>query len=208
MEEQGTYSDVSMRPLRSTAARRESITIPENRSYLIRRDDYPHPLSTWNYHPQWEIHFIPNARGFVYVGDHIGSFEQGHIALCGSNLPHNWLSPGLVQSGRDYVLQFDAELLLQASHVVSELRSLHALAPLAERGIELTGREANEAGNLMVALHETSPTKGIGLFAEILSVFSEADERRLLASPGFATEYAPLARGRHAKINLLLPAPR
>ncbi len=197
----GRACEAPLQPMRPTEATRESITIPENRSYLIRQDDYPHPLCTWNYHPEWEIHFIPNARGFIYVGDHIGSFEQGHIALCGSNLPHNWVSPGLIQSGRDYVLQFNAAQLVQASHVVAELRSLHALAPLAERGIELTGGKAKEAGELMIALHEASPTRGIGIFVKILSLFAESHERRLLASPGFASGYAPLARGRHAKID-------
>ncbi len=191
----------SPRPLRPTEATRESITIPEDRSYLIRRDDYPHPLCTWNYHPEWEIHFIPDARGFIYVGDHIGSFEHGHIALCGSNLPHNWVSPGLVQPARDYVLQFDAARLLQASQAVSELRSLRALSPMAERGIALEGKAAAEAGDLMIQLLHASPAQGLGLFASILSLFAETSERRLLASPGFASGYAPHARGRHAKID-------
>ena len=85
---------------RPTEALRESIVLPPDRSYLIRRDDYPHPLCTWNYHPEWEIHYIPEARGFAYVGDHIGSFEPGTVSLCGRNLPHNWVSPGLVAAGR------------------------------------------------------------------------------------------------------------
>lgn len=189
------------RPLRPTGATRESITIPENRSYLIRRDDYPHPLCTWNYHPEWEIHFIPDARGFIYIGDHIGAFEHGHISLCGSNLPHNWVSPGLVQPARDYVLQFDAARLLQASQAVSELRSLRPLSSLAERGIALEGQAAKEAGDLMIQLLDAPPAQGLGLFAKILTIFAESSERRLLASPGFASGYAPLARGRHAKID-------
>ena len=191
----------SPRPLRPTEATRESITIPANRSYLIRRDDYPHPLCTWNYHPEWEIHFIPDARGFIYVGDHIGSFEHGHISLCGSNLPHNWVSPGLVQPARDYVLQFDAARLLQASHAVSELRSLRTLSSMAERGIALEGKAAAEAGDLMIKLLHAPPAQGLGLFANILAIFAEASAGQLLASPGFASGYAPLARGRHAKID-------
>ncbi|OCX64674.1 AraC family transcriptional regulator [Thioclava sp. SK-1] len=189
------------RPPRPTEATRESINIPERRSYLIRQDDYPHPLCTWNYHPEWEIHFIPHARGYTYVGDHIGSFEPGHIALCGSNLPHNWVSPGLVQPGRDYVLQFDAPNLMQNGHGVAELRCLAKLAPLAERGIALTGQAEARAGALMIQLLTSPPAIGLGLFAEILDIFAQTDERRLLASPGFASGYAHLARGRHAKID-------
>ncbi|MBT9246154.1 AraC family transcriptional regulator (plasmid) [Gemmobacter fulvus] len=188
-------------PLRPTAAMRESIRIPEDRSYLIRRDDYPHPLCTWNYHPEWEIHFVPHARGFAYVGDYIGSFEPGHIALCGGNLPHNWVSPGLIAPGRDYVLQFDAGQLLSKIPVLAELRSLQALVQESERGIELMGREAAEAGALMIELEQAPPARGLGLFVEILSRFATATDYRLLASPGFATGYAALASGRHARVN-------
>ncbi|WP_112310531.1 AraC family transcriptional regulator [Pseudogemmobacter bohemicus] len=187
--------------LRPTEATRESIRIPEERSYLIRRDDYPHPLCTWNYHPEWEIHFIPEARGFVYVGDHIGSFEPGHIALCGSNLPHNWVSPGLVAPGRDYVLQFNAGHLLDAGPRLAELRPLQTLLPLAERGIELRGEEAAEAGALMIALEQAPPAQGLGLFVGILALFARAENIRLLASPGFVSGYAPHASGRHARVN-------
>lgn len=191
-------------PLRPTEATRESIRLPEERSYLIRRDDYPHPLCTWNYHPEWEIHFIPEARGFAYVGDHIGTFEPGHIALCGRNLPHNWVSPGLVAPGRDYVLQFDAERLASQASLLPELRVLQALTPLAERGIELTGSTAREIGALVAELEHASPARGLGLFIEILERFERSPEKRLLASPGFVTGYAPLANGRHARVDFAL----
>lgn len=188
-------------PLRPTEAMRESIKIPPDRSYLIRRDDYPHPLCTWNYHPEWEIHFVPDARGYAYVGDYIGSFEPGHIALCGTNLPHNWVSPGLVAPGRDYVLQFDADRLMSQDNPMAELWPLQALAPKAERGIALSGPEAAEAGALIIALEQAPPARGLGIFAEILERFAHATSPQLLASPGFASGYAHLASGRHARIN-------
>ena len=188
-------------PPKLNRATREMIAFPAGRSYLTRRDDYPHPLCTWNYHPEWEIHFIPEARGFVYVGDYIGSFEPGHIALCGTNLPHNWVSPDLVQRGRDYVLQFDAEQYLSICDIMPEMRLIRTLAPLAERGIELGGQDAREAGDIVLALQTTSPGHGLGLLIELLTVFAEATDRRLLASPGFAKGYAPIIAGRHSKVD-------
>jgi len=189
------------RPMRVTAAMRESITIPEDRSYLIRRDDYPHPLCTWNYHPEWEIHFIPEARGYAYVGDYIGSFEPGHLSLCGSNLPHNWVSPGLHAPGRDYVLQFDAAALMAGGVPLAELRSLQTLLPLSGRGIEIMGSEAAEIGALIVSLSQAQRARGLGIFVEILERFAAAQDYRLLASPGFVSSYAALASGRHSNVN-------
>lgn len=188
-------------PPRSASAMRERISIPEERSYLIRRDDYPHQLCIWNYHPEWEIHYIPSASGLAYVGDYVGSFEPGHLILCGKNLPHNWISPGLVQSGRDYVLQFDADRLMSPDNAIAELRSLQALEPLAERGIEVHGAEAAEIGALIEELEHSSPVRGLGLFAEILERIHLARDRRVLVSARFVTKYAPLAGRRHARID-------
>lgn len=173
--------------------------MPPDRSYLVRRDDYPHPLCTWNYHPEWEIHFIPDARGFAYVGDYIGPFEPGHVTMCGSNLPHNWVSPGLTAPGRDYVLQFDAQNLMRQG--LAELQVLHLLAPLSERGIELSGHEAAEIGALVVALEQAPPGQGLGLFVEILSGFATSANARLLASPGFVSSYTPSVKGPRARVN-------
>nr|WP_231979844.1 AraC family ligand binding domain-containing protein [Tessaracoccus coleopterorum] len=58
---------------------------------------YPHPLARWHTHPEVEIHLIRAGTGLAFVGDHVGRFEAGHLALVGSHLPHNWisdLSPG------------------------------------------------------------------------------------------------------------------
>ncbi len=128
-------------------ATREQIVLPGGASYLIRRDDYPNPICIWNYHPEWEIHFIPDATGFAYVGDYIGPFRPGHLVLTGTNLPHNWITPGApALPGRDMVLQFDADALIGVRAVCPEFEVLHRLKPLAQRGIEVLGADALAIG--------------------------------------------------------------
>ncbi len=54
---------------------------------------HPWARNVWNFHPECEIHLIRNASGVALVGDHIGEFGPGYLAVVGSNLPHDWVTP-------------------------------------------------------------------------------------------------------------------
>ncbi len=183
-------------------ATREQIVLPGGKSYLIRRDDYPNPICIWNYHPEWEIHFIPDAQGFAYVGDYIGPFKPGHLVLAGTNLPHNWITPGAPDlPGRDMVLQFNADALIGVRAICPEFEVLHRLKPLAQRGIEILGNEADEIGSKILELHASTSSNGLGLFVEILNAIEAAAEKRVLASEHFISVYNQLSDRRHRRID-------
>ena len=183
-------------------ATREQIVLPGGMSYLIRRDDYPNPICIWNYHPEWEIHYIPAAQGFAYVGDYVGPFKPGHLMLTGTNLPHNWITPGAPYlPGRDLVLQFDADALIGIRSICQEFEVLHRLKPLADRGIEILGPEAIAIGSKVIQLHEHQGTSRLGLFIEILNEIEAASQRRLLASEHFTATYNDLSDRRHRRID-------
>ncbi len=48
----------------------------------------PWPFDCWHYHDEYELHCINRSRGDAFVGDHIGRFEPGYVALVGARLPH------------------------------------------------------------------------------------------------------------------------
>jgi AraC-like DNA-binding protein len=197
-----TASDFPLSISETYSATREKIVVPDGRSYLIRRDDYPNPICIWNYHPEWEIHFIPDAQGFAYVGDYVGPFKPGHLMLTGTNLPHNWITPGAPSlPGRDLVLQFDADALMEVRAVCAELAVLHRLKPQAQRGIEILGPEAQEIGAKIIALHDYRGNAGLGLFLEILGDIEAAPDKRLLASEQFISIYNELSDKRHRRID-------
>lgn len=195
-------SDFPLSVSETFTATREQIVLPGGTSYLIRRDDYPNPICIWNYHPEWEIHFIPDANGFAYVGDYIGPFKPGHLVLAGTNLPHNWITPGAPPlPGRDVVLQFDADALMGVRAICPEFEVLHRLKPMAERGIEIIGVQAHEIGARILELHAAKNGNGLGLFLEILNAIEAAPQKRLLASEHFISVYNQLSDRRHRRID-------
>lgn len=191
-------------------ATREQIILPGGKSYLIRRDDYPNPICIWNYHPEWEIHFIPAAQGFAYVGDYVGPFKPGHLVLTGTNLPHNWITPGAPHlPGRDLVLQFNADALMQTRAACPEFDVLHRLKNAAQRGIEILGKSAGKIGEKILRLHRLDGTagqgsgqgSGLGLFIDILNNIEAAPDKRSLASAHFVSHYSEVSDKRHRRID-------
>ena len=84
-------------------ANREVIPPDPDHSVRWHEHDYPTAAARWNYHPEYEIHLIRKGTGKFIVGDHIGTFEAGHVSLVGSGLPHDWVSdlePGEVTGGQ------------------------------------------------------------------------------------------------------------
>ena len=166
--------------------------IPPDPSHCVRwhQHSYPSPLARWNYHPEYEIHLIRKGTGKFIVGDHIGTFEAGHVALVGSGLPHDWVSdlePGEVLENRDAVIQFDGKWVEQAAAMVPELAEVRPLLEQSQRGIEFLGRSAEAAAGSIEAMGSTT---GLARLQHLFALFgvlvrAPEEDRRYLAEEWF-----------------------
>lgn len=162
-------------------------------SFRWYQHDYPFDLARWNHHPEFEVHLIREGSGRLLAGDYIGVFEAGHVALIGPGLPHDWISDlgkGEVISGRDVVLQFDGQALMQLRHLVPELNELQGLFRQAARGIEFSGASRKRAAQLLEQIGQSEGFERLCLFLSLLQLMASApdSERRTLAS----LQYAPM----------------
>lgn len=171
-------------------ANREVIPPDPNHSVRWHQHSYPSPLARWNYHPEYEIHLIRKGTGKFIVGDHIGTFEAGHVALVGSGLPHDWVSdlePDEVLENRDAVIQFDGRWVEQAAALVPELAEVAPLLEQSRRGIEFLGRSAEEAAAAIEAMGATSGLQRLQHLFALFGILTRAprEERRYLAEEWF-----------------------
>ena len=60
-------------------ATREVIRHLPNESFRWLEHDYPSEIARWNYHPEYEIHFIRHGTGSYIIGDEVGPFASGHV---------------------------------------------------------------------------------------------------------------------------------
>lgn len=152
--------------------------------------DYPSPLARWNYHPEYEIHLIRKGTGKFIVGNYIGTFEAGHVALIGSGLPHDWVSdlaPGEIVEGRDVVIQFDPSLIEGAAAIMPEISEIKTLLDDAARGIQFSGVTSSAATAEIEAIGTSTGAQRLmhlfRLFAILVN--SPPEDRRSLADSWF-----------------------
>ncbi|WP_416417290.1 AraC family transcriptional regulator [Paenarthrobacter aromaticivorans] len=171
-------------------ANREVIPPDPNHSVRWHEHDYPSPVARWNYHPEYEIHLIRKGTGKFIVGDHIGTFEAGHVSIVGSGLPHDWVSdlmPGEVLENRDAVIQFDGKWVEQTASLVPEMAEVKPLLEQSARGIEFLGESAKTAA---ASIESMGASRGLGRLKHLMELFSTLtrapeDERRYLADEWF-----------------------
>lgn len=171
-------------------ANREIIPPDPNHSVRWVEHSYPSPVARWNYHPEYEIHLIRKGTGKFIVGDHIGTFEAGHVSLVGSGLPHDWVSdlePGEVLENRDAVIQFDGKWVEQTASLVPEMAEVKPLLEQSRRGIEFLGPSAENAAAAIEAMGASTGLVRLRHLLDLFVVLARApqEERRYLADEWF-----------------------
>lgn len=162
---------------------------------------YPGPLSRWHHHPEVEFHLIRTGTGLMMAGDAMMPFEEGQIALIGSDVPHNWISdlgPGQVLPERDVVCQVRPELLVGLAGSFPETAHVRALLDRAAHGIVLAGESAGRARTTLESMGSHSPLRRLADVIEMLDIFAEAprSEWSTVVTPGFVPDHSPDAAER------------
>lgn len=133
--------------------------------------DYPGPFARWNFHPEYEVHLARSGPGRWIVGDSVGAFGAGQLALVGPNVPHDWISdlaPGEVVVGRDVVFQFHGRWLEQCEELLPELRTLAPLWSRSRSGVEFSGATAAAGA---AELEQIGLTRGADRLAHVFALF-------------------------------------
>jgi AraC-like DNA-binding protein len=164
-------------------AAHEFVPLEPGESFRFHVHDYPSPIARWNYHPEFELHFITHDTGRCIVGDQVATYGPGQLVLVGSNVPHHWVSDAAGSDtilGRDIVVQFRREWVDRCVQVLPEMARLPALLARARCAVEFAGGTAEQARRLLRQMRESSRTGRLGQFLEILDVLTNAPEDDLL----------------------------
>ncbi|SEJ91306.1 transcriptional regulator, AraC family [Variovorax sp. OK605] len=152
---------------------------------------FPTPLARWHCHEEYELHLIVATSGQAFVGDWIGSFDPGHLVLCGPKLPHNWISLDAPAEGvaqRDLVIQFLHDPIFEAAQRIPELLEAVRMLERARFGIEFFGM-AERAEQHFRRVKAARGLKRFSLFCDFLADMAQCDDYRLLS--GMQTDGDP-----------------
>ncbi len=167
--------------------------LPFNNTKYINfyKEDLPHFIVPWHYHPEVEIMFILEGTGTRFVGDHIDKYQEGDVCMVGPKLPHEWrnddefFKKGAGLKASCLCLFFSKDLFNGNLITLPEMNNIRQLIERSRRGIKFTGESRDRIGCFMQqTVNETGVTKIIQ-FLSLLEMMAVTDEYELLASVGF-----------------------
>jgi AraC-like DNA-binding protein len=147
-------------------------------TFLGRQLDDEIPFQ-WHFHPEYELTLTLNSRGRRYVGDHIGSYDDGDLVLLGPNLPHTWASVEKIDDSlphRALVMWFRAEWVDKVVDGAVELGAIRPMLAGSRRGIRFSSAATSSVRDAILAM-ETLPTakRFFNLLDILVTLSSNAD---------------------------------
>jgi AraC-like DNA-binding protein len=143
----------------------------------------------WHHHPEFEITYVEQGSGTRLIGDHIGTYRDGDLVFCGSDLPHTWMSDEYRDQKYDLhpsiVIQFHPEFLGQKFFQVPECESIRQLFERSRRGLFFPRQFAAHVGKKMTDLTQKIGTAKLFGLLECLSEMADCQEFSYLASDGY-----------------------
>ena len=173
-------------------ATREVIRHLPSESFRWLEHDYPSEIARWNYHPEYELHLIRHGTGSYIIGDQVGPFGPGQVALIGPGVPHDWMSDlqtDEVVYNRDVVLQFTGEWFERCASTLPELNPVRALLESSGRGIIFTGSTAARAAAELELIGTAQGARKVSHVFAVLATLAEApvNEKAFVAREWFST---------------------
>lgn len=152
-------------------------------SRLNRRLDEAIPFQ-WHHHPEFELTLTLNSRGQRFIGDHVGTYDDGDLVLVGPNLPHTWASSEKIEATEPHVALvtwFHPDWARAMSDSFIEFRDIAAMLQRAGRGLQFSPQVARLVRPMIESTFDCPPAERLLKLLTILNHLT-ADPARPLAS--------------------------
>lgn len=161
-------------------------------SYInFYKEDLPHFIVPWHYHPEIEIMYILEGTGTRFVGDHIDQYQEGDVCMVGPKLPHEWrnndefFKKGAGLKASCLCLFFLKDIFESNLIRLPEMSNIRQLIERSRRGIKFMGKSRDAIGAFIQhSMNDVGALRIINLIS-LLEMMATTDEYELLASIGF-----------------------
>jgi len=161
-------------------------------SYVnVYKEELPHFIVPWHYHPEIEVMYILEGTGTRFVGDHVEEYEEGDLCIVGANLPHEWRNDKEFFRKESnlkascYCLFFLPEIFGRNLMDIQEMTHIKKLLEHASRGIKFVGKSREEIGRLIQEYVKETGAARIAKLILLLEYMATTDEYEILASVGY-----------------------
>lgn len=158
----------------------------------VYKEDLPHFIVPWHYHPEIEIMYIEKGTGTRFVGDHIEGYQEGDVCMMGPQLPHEWrndkeffLKDSALKS-TCYCLFLKKEVFDGTLIRLPEMNNIRQLIEKSRRGIKFHGKTRQEIRQHILEMYTKKGIAKIIDLLSILEIMATSDEYEILTSIGFS----------------------
>ena len=160
----------------------EHITPDENSSFkVLHIKDVPISELNWQYHYHSEIEIVCvfNGKGTRHVGYHKSHFEDGALALIGSNIPHSGFGLNATDPHEEIVILFKEEIL-SLPDGEQDTSAIRKLLEMSRYGVLFSSKVKNELINKLEDIAQADGYRRYLLLLEILFDLSKTEEYELM----------------------------
>lgn len=165
--------------------------IPNTNAFVVKKLKQPNFDPNWHFHPEYQLFMVLKGSGTRFIGDHVKQYKEGEITFTGPNLPHMWRSDheGMAVDEDKWsigiVVYFHEDFIGESLLQKEEMIRLRQLFQKSLRGIDITGKTAQDIGNMMNKLLHLDGFDSVLELLKILNCLCNTSETKLLASPGY-----------------------
>ncbi len=171
----------------------EKVVVADDSSWsMVRAPRNPTVPFEWHHHPEYELTLTTNSRGHRFVGDHVGTYDDGDLVLLGPHLPHTWASSSKVDEELPHnvmVIWFRPEWARGLTDLLTELRPINAMLERSSRGLMFSPDATDRVRASIESIFDKKPADRLLDLISILLMLA-ADEN---AVPLSAPNKTPLA---------------
>lgn len=158
--------------------------LPRNagESFVTRHFEYDYYPTPWHFHPEYELVLVTESTGKRFIGDSIGEFKPGDMALIGPYLPHQYRNDSKyyekssILKARSIVVHFKEDSFGDHFFKLPEAEKIKKLLTRSYKGLEVSGRTNHLVSKLLFELVEAKSMNRWMLLLEILHILSDSGD--------------------------------
>jgi AraC-like DNA-binding protein len=165
----------------------EKVTVADDSSWSMLRVPRDHGIPfEWHHHPEYELTLTVNSRGSRFIGDHVGTYDDGDLVLLGPSLPHTWSSSTRIDANAPHVVMviwFRPEWACGLTGLLTELRAIVALLERSSRGLVFSSETALHIRPVIERIFDKPPADRLLDLISVLLVLAADEQAEPLTAP-------------------------
>ena len=153
----------------------QELPFTSNSCINFYKEDLPHFIVPWHYHPEIEIMYILEGTGTRFVGDHIDQYQEGDVCMVGPKLPHEWRNDdeffkhGAGLKASCLCLFFLKDIFESNLIRLPEMSNIRQLIERSRRGIKFMGKSRDAIGSFIQQSVDETGVSRIGFTESVNS---------------------------------------